>query len=195
MTWPGPRQSVQRILLVGRRVDVSIECNSPCCSYQGDAMSFAQMILPEFDQEMANTRKVLERVPEDKLDWQPHPKSHTIGWNAGHLAEMPGWVENTLSASSLDIAPVGGPQYQSPKVRSRREILELFDKNVAAAHKALAAATDDQVAQKWSLLKAGQPMFTMPRAAVIRGFVINHIIHHRAILCVYLRLNNVPDPG
>src|SRR5947209_9047448 len=145
-------------------------------------MSFAQTILPEFDQEMANTRKVLERVPEDKLDWQPHPKSHTIGWNACHLAEMPGWVVNTLNASSLDIAPVAGPQYQSPKLRTRREILDLFDKNVAAARKALAAATDDQVGQTWSLLKAGQTMFTMPRASVIRGFVINHIIHHRAIL-------------
>ena len=158
-------------------------------------MSFAQLILPEFEQEMANTRKVLERVPEDKLDWQPHPKSHTIGWNACHLAEMPGWVENTLSATSLDIAPPAGPQYQSPKIRTRREILELFDKNVAAAKKALAAATDDQVGQKWSLLKAGQTMFTMPRSAVIRSFVINHIIHHRAILCVYLRLNDIPVPG
>jgi uncharacterized damage-inducible protein DinB len=158
-------------------------------------MTYAQTILPEFDQEMANTRKVLERVPEDKLDWQPHPKSHTIGWNACHLAEMPGWVENTLNASSLDIAPAGGPQYQSPKLRSRREIVELFDKNVAAARKALAAVKDDQIGQTWSLLKAGQPMFTMPRSAVIRSFVINHIIHHRAILCVYLRLNNVPVPG
>jgi uncharacterized damage-inducible protein DinB len=158
-------------------------------------MSFAQLILPEFELEMANTRKVLERVPEDKLDWQPHPKSHTIGWNACHLAEMPGWVENTLAATSLDIAPLGGPQYQSPKHRTRRDILELFDKNVAAAKKALAGATDDQVGQKWSLLKAGQTMFTMPRSAVIRSFVINHIIHHRAILCVYLRLNDIPVPG
>jgi len=158
-------------------------------------MSFAQIILPEFEQEMASTRKVLERVPEDKLDWQPHPKSHTIGWNACHLAEMPGWVANTLSASSLDIAPPGGPQYQSPKLRSRKEILDLFDKNVAAAKKAIAAATDDQVGQMWSLLKAGQTMFSMPRSAVIRSFVINHIIHHRAILCVYLRLNNIPVPG
>ena len=158
-------------------------------------MSFSKIILPEFEQEMANTRKVLERVPEDKLDWQPHPKSHTIGWNACHLAEMPGWVENTLGATSLDIAPVGGPQYQSPKFRTRREILELFDKNAAAAKKAIAAATDDQVGQTWSLMKAGQTMFTMPRSAVIRSFVINHIIHHRAILCVYLRLNNIPVPG
>src|SRR5438270_7135225 len=89
-----------------------------------ESRNISQTILPEFDQEMANTRKVLERVPEDKLDWQPHPKSHTIGWNACHLAEMPGWVANTLGASSLDIAPKDGPQYQSPKLRSRQEILE-----------------------------------------------------------------------
>ena len=96
-------------------------------------MTFAEMILPEFDQEMASTRKVLERVPEDKLEWQAHPKSHTIGWNANHLAEMPSWVINTLSALSLDIAPPGSQPYQSPKLKSRQEILGLFDKNVAAA--------------------------------------------------------------
>src|SRR5947209_1546229 len=90
-------------------------------------MSYVATILPEFDQEMASTRKVLERVPEDKLDWQPHPKSHTIGWNANHLVEMPTWVMATLSATSLDIAPPGGPQYQSPKLRTRRELLETFD--------------------------------------------------------------------
>jgi uncharacterized damage-inducible protein DinB len=158
-------------------------------------MSYAEAILPEFDQEMAHTRKVLERVPDDKLDWKAHPKSNTIGWNANHLAEMPGWVMNTLSAPSLDIAPVGGPPYQSPKRGSRREILEVFDKNVAAARKALAAAKDAEMEQNWSLLKGGQTMFAMPRRAVIRNFVINHIIHHRAVLCVYLRLNNIPVPG
>jgi uncharacterized damage-inducible protein DinB len=158
-------------------------------------MSYAQTILPEFDQEMASTRKVLERVPDDKLNWRAHPKSNTIGWVANHLAEMPGWVTPTLSQTTLDIAPVGGPQYQAPKLASRREIVEQFDKNVAAARQALAAATDSQMDQSWSLLKAGAPLFTMPRHAVIRSFVINHIIHHRAVLCVYLRLNDIPVPG
>ena len=158
-------------------------------------MNYAETILPEFDREMANTRKVLERVPDDKLDWQAHPKSHTIGWNANHLAEILGWVEGTLTAPSWDIAPSGGEPYQSPKRTSRQEILDLFDRNVAAARKAIAAVKDDQLAQPWSLLKAGTPLFTMPRAAMIRGFVLNHLIHHRAILCVYLRLNNVPVPG
>jgi uncharacterized damage-inducible protein DinB len=158
-------------------------------------MNYVETILPEFDREMANARKVLERVPDDKLDWQAHPKSHTIGWNANHLAEILGWVEGMLTAHSWDFAPVGGEPYQSPKRTSRQEILDLFDRNVAAARKAIAAVKDDQMTQPWSLLKAGATLFTMPRAEVIRGFVLNHLIHHRAILCVYLRLNNIPVPG
>ena len=158
-------------------------------------MSYADTILPEFDREMASTRKVLERVPEDRLDWQPHPRSHTIGWNANHLAEIPGWAAGALTTAAFDVAPAGGPAYQSPKLTTRREILELFDRNVAAARKAIAAIKDDQMMQPWSLLKAGTPIFTMPRAAVMRGFILNHLIHHRAILCVYLRLNDIPVPG
>jgi uncharacterized damage-inducible protein DinB len=158
-------------------------------------MSYAETILPEFDHEMASTRKVLERIPEDRLDWQPHPKSHTIGWNANHLADIPSWVQSVLTSSSLDVAPADGAPYQSPKLAARQEILDLFDRNVAAAREALAAAKDEQVAQPWSLLQTGQPIFTMPKAAVIRSFVLNHMIHHRAILCVYLRLNDVPVPG
>jgi uncharacterized damage-inducible protein DinB len=153
------------------------------------------MILPEFDQEMASTRKVLERIPDDKLDWRAHPKSNTIGWNANHLADLPNWAVMTLAHSSLDIAPVGGPRYESPKLASRQKILEHFDRNVAAARQALAAAKDEDVVKPWSLLQAGNPIFTMPRAAVIRSFVLNHIIHHRAALCVYLRLNDIPVPG
>jgi DinB superfamily len=93
---------------------------------------------------MANTRKVLERVPEDKLDWQVHPKSHTIGWNANHLPEILGWVEGILTAPSWDFAPAGGEPYQCPKLTSRQEILDLFDRNVAAARKAIVAVKDDQ---------------------------------------------------
>jgi uncharacterized damage-inducible protein DinB len=158
-------------------------------------MSYAEMILPEFEQEMANTRKVLERVPDDKLDWRAHPKSNTIGWNANHLAEIPGWVEGTLTQSSWDVAPEGGKPYQSPKLGSRKEILELFDRNVAAARKAIAAVKDEDMSKTWSLLQGGKPLFTMPRTAVIRFFVLNHTVHHRAHLCVYLRLNDVPVPG
>jgi uncharacterized damage-inducible protein DinB len=157
--------------------------------------SYAQTILPEFDEETANTRKVLERVPEDKLDWRPHPKSNTIGWNANHLAEIPGWVEGTLTQTSWDIAPPGGEPYQTPKLATRREILELFDHNVAAAKQALAEVQDEAMGESWSLLHGGKPLLTMPRTAVIRSFVLNHLVHHRAILCVYLRLNDIPVPG
>ncbi|HYV39925.1 MAG TPA: DinB family protein [Gemmataceae bacterium] len=158
-------------------------------------MNYVATMLPEFDREMANTRKVLERVPEHKLDWQAHPQSHTIGWNANHLAEILGWVDGMLMTPSWDYAPIGGEPYQSPKLTSRQEILDLFDRNAAAARKAIAAAKEDQLTQPWSLLAAGKLVFTMPRGMVIRTFVLNHLIHHRAILCVYLRLNDIPVPG
>lgn len=158
-------------------------------------MSYAQTILPEYDQEMAGARKVLERVPEDKLDWRAHPKSNTIGWNANHLAEIPGWVEGTLAELTWDIAPVGGEAYRPPDLKTRQAILDLFDRNVAAARRAISAVREDELGKAWSLLQGGQPLITMPRAAVIRSFVLNHLIHHRAILCVYLRLNDIPVPG
>lgn len=158
-------------------------------------MSYAESVLPEFDQEMANTRKVLERLPDDKLDWQAHRKSHTIGWNANHLVDMVNWIVVVLAMPSLDIAPVGGERYQVPSLASRREIIEHFDRNVKAARAALAAAKDEQMSETWTLLKAGAPMMTMPRKMVVRSFVLNHIIHHRAHLCVYLRLNDIPVPG
>ena len=158
-------------------------------------MTYAETILPEFDQEMANTRKVLERIPDDRLDWQPHPKSHTIGWNANHVADLPNWLVETLTKPSLDIAPVGGEPYKFPKASSRQEILDVFDRNVAAARKAITQVTDEDASSMWTLAQGGKPIFTMPRSAVVRGMVLNHLIHHRAHLCVYLRLNNLPVPG
>jgi uncharacterized damage-inducible protein DinB len=166
-----------------------------CFSTEDRAMTYAAQILPEFDHEMANTRKVLERLPDDKLGWQPHAKSHTIGWNANHLAEIPGWVGPTLTATEWDIAPAGGEPYRSPQLASRQAIVALFDRNVAAARQALANVKDESLGQMWSLMKGGQTLFAMPRAAVIRSFVLNHTIHHRAILCVYLRLNDIAVPG
>src|SRR4029077_14509581 len=148
-------------------------------------MNHAETSLPEFDREMANTRKVLEPVPEDKLDWQAHPKSHTIGWDATHPAEILAWFEGVLRPPWGDVAPIGGDPYQSPKLTSRQEILDLFDRNVAAAPEGIAAVKDDDLTQPWSLLNAGTPLFTIPREMMIRKFVFNHLIHHRAILCVY----------
>jgi uncharacterized damage-inducible protein DinB len=156
---------------------------------------YAEMILPEFDQEMASTRKVLERVPEDKLDWKCHPKSNTIGWNANHVAEMAGWVKLTLEGTEFDISPAGGAPYKTPEFKTRQEILDFFDKNVAEAREAISRVKDEDLGVNWSLKQAGQTLFALPRAAVIRTFVLNHIIHHRAILTVYLRLNDIPVPG
>lgn len=158
-------------------------------------MGYAQSLLPEFDQEMASTRKVLERIPDGKFDWKAHPKSQTIGWNANHVADIPAWLTMVLTTPSLDIAPKSGPSYQSPKLNSTKDILDTFDKNVAAGRKALAEAKDEDVAKPWTLLQGGAEIFTMPRAAVIRSMVMNHLIHHRSHLCVYLRLNDVPVPG
>ena len=158
-------------------------------------MSIAKSMLPEFDQEMAGTRKTLERVPDDKLEWKAHPKSNTIGWVAAHLAEIPGWVQGTLEQDAWDINPVGGEPYRTPTATSRQQLLEIFDRNVAAARRSLEAATDEALMKPWSLVSGGQALFTMPRIAVLRGFVLNHTIHHRAILCVYLRLNDIPVPA
>lgn len=158
-------------------------------------MSQSQAILPEFDLEMANTRKVLERIPDDKLNWRAHEKSNTIGWVGMHLAEIPTWADLTLNHDSLDVAPPGGEPYRTAAPQSRQEILARFDKNVAAARAAIAAAPDEQFMKPWSLLKGGETIFTLPRGAVLRSFVLNHAIHHRAHLCVYLRLNGIPVPA
>ena len=158
-------------------------------------MSDTPDILADFDAEMSRTRQVLERVPDDKLDWQAHPSFNTIGWNANHLVEIVGWVAGTLSLPSWDIAPVDGEPYQSPKLATSAEILALFDQNVDAGRGAIRAATDEDLQQQWSLLAGGAPLFTLPRAAVLRNYVLNHLIHHRAHLCVYLRLNGVEVPG
>ena len=154
-----------------------------------------QALLPEFDMEMANTRKTLERVPDDKLGWKPHEKSMTMGRLVGHLAELPGWAAPTITQDNLDIAPPGGPVYQGVTAKSRKEALDLFDKHVSTARAAIASATDDQLMKPWSLLKGGKTLMTMPKVAVLRSFVMNHMIHHRAQLGVFLRLNNVAVPS
>ena len=158
-------------------------------------MPISQMLLPEFDMEMAKTRTTLERVPEDKFSWKPHDKSMSLGQLAGHLAEMPGWAAPTINTESMDIAPPGAPPYQPPKFESRKDILDLFDKNVAGARAAIVKASDESLGKPWTLLKGGQTIFTVPRIAVLRSMIMNHQIHHRAQLGVYLRLNNVPVPA
>lgn len=157
-------------------------------------MQISQAILPEFDNEMANTRKMLERVPEDKFGWKPHEKSMTMGRLATHVAELAGWVTTTLDSESFDFAPAGRP-YQPVTAGSKAELIEILDKNVKAARAALSAASDPAWLVNWTLLAGGKEIFSMPRIAVYRGVVMNHIIHHRGQLSVYFRLNEVPVPG
>src|SRR4051794_28664927 len=157
-------------------------------------MSYSQTILPEFDQEMASTRKVLERIPDDKLAWKAHPKSNTIGWNANHLADLPGWAVSIFTQPEYDFSPVGGPAYKTPSLQSTKAIVEAFDRNVASARKAIQSAKDESMNDMWTLRGGERVIFTMPRATVARSFLMNHIIHHRAILSVYLRLNDIPVP-
>ena len=158
-------------------------------------MKISDALLPEFDQEMANTRKTLERVPNDKLGWKPHPKSFGMGALATHIATMTGWTTDVVAKDNFDISPPGAPPYKEPELASQKELLETFDKNMKAARAAIASASDEHFLAPWSLLKGGQTLFTMPRVVCIRSFVMNHTIHHRAQLGVYLRLNDIPVPA
>jgi uncharacterized damage-inducible protein DinB len=158
-------------------------------------MPINEYILPEFDQEMGSTRKMLEHVPDSRFDFKPHTKSWNLQQLATHLSLLPSWGVVTLNQDSIDIAPPGQPPYQPPMAGSQKELLDSFDKNVKDARAAIAAATDETFFKPWSLLKGGQTLMTMPKAAVLRSFVINHIIHHRAQLGVYLRLLDIPVPG
>ncbi len=123
-------------------------------------MPISKMILPEFDHEMANTRKTLERVPDDKFAWKPHEKSTSLGGLSTHLANIPSWTAPTFDRDELDIAPPGEPPLRMAEAKSRAELLALFDKNVTSARAALEAAGDENWQGKWSLLMGGKPIFT-----------------------------------
>jgi uncharacterized damage-inducible protein DinB len=154
-------------------------------------MPFSETLLPEFDEEMKNTRKLLECVPDGKFDYQPHAKSMTLGRLATHVAELPSWTSYTLDLEVLDLQPDFKPNFAA----SRAELLELFDKSVAEARPKIAAATDEDWAVIWTFKFAGKTIMSMPRAVVMRGTIMNHLVHHRAQLGVYLRLNDVAIPG
>jgi uncharacterized damage-inducible protein DinB len=157
----------------------------------GESSQLSKALLPEFDHEMATTRRALERVPEDKLGWKPHDKSMTLGALATHLATINHWAEAIMGTESFDVATAP----PNPELKSRAEILAAFDENTAAARKAISAATDAQLFQPWTLLSSGNTIFTLPRVAVLRSFILSHQIHHRGQFSVYLRLNNVPVPS
>ena len=154
-------------------------------------MTISQILLPEFVQEMASTRKLLANLPEDKLEYKPHPKSMALGRLAGHVAEMPGWIAMLPGKDKLEIPPDWKPNIAT----SREQLLKAFDENVAAGHAALAGLSDEEFGQPWSLVFNGHTAFTLPKLAVTRSVILNHVIHHRAQLGVYYRLNDVAVPG
>ena len=158
-------------------------------------MTLAATLLPEFDQEMAATRRLLERVPDGISDWQPHPKSMKLGRLATHVAELPKWATHAIRLDELDIAPPGAPPYRGNILPTTAEILALFDANVAEARAALAGASDAEFAKPWSFKVTGKTFWTKPKYEVYRGTALNHLMHHRAQLGVFLRLRDVPIPG
>jgi uncharacterized damage-inducible protein DinB len=151
-------------------------------------MSFAESLLPEFDIEMATTRRLLERVPSDKGTWKPHPKSFALGHLAQLVCWMPGWIASTLNESSLDIALAPGYSFEPTET-----LLALFDENVRAAREAIIRSSDEDVALSWSLKRGKAVLFSGRRDVVVRNH-LRHLIHHRGQLTVYLRLIDVPIP-
>lgn len=154
-------------------------------------MAIADTLLPEFDREMTTTRKLLERVPDDKFDWKPHAKSMSLGQLAQHVATIPMWGSVTITTSELDV----GAAAQLPPMPTRSALLAAFDQHVSATRTALAAWNDAELAAPWTLKNHGQTVFTAPKAVVWRSFVVSHVIHHRGQLSVYLRMNDVPLPS
>jgi len=152
-------------------------------------MSISESFLPEFDQEMTTTRRLLERVPSDKGPWKPHEKSFSLGHLAQLVSRMPGWITLPMRETKLDLS--GAPSYGYETTES---LVQGFDRNVKEARGALAGARDQDFMVPWSLTLGDRVLFTLPRVAVVRQN-INHLIHHRGQLSVYLRLVNVPLPS
>jgi uncharacterized damage-inducible protein DinB len=144
---------------------------------------------------MANTRKTLERVPDGKFEWKPDPKSMSMGQLAVHITMIPLWGKMTMDTQSFDVNPPGGQAWKQPDLKTRAEILESFDKAVPELRAAIAGASDQALMEQWSLLNGGKTVFAMLRVAVMRAMIMNHLIHHRAQLCVYYRLNGVAVPA
>jgi uncharacterized damage-inducible protein DinB len=157
-------------------------------------MSIAESLLPEYDHELATTRRVLERVPEAEFAWKPHVKSMSLGQLAGHVANLPWWLSMTLAAPFYDLntgdkeSRLGGPS-------STAALLKEFDEKVKNARASLARTSDAEMMAPWTLKAGDHEIFTIPRVAAVRSFVMNHLIHHRGQLSVYLRLKDVPVPS
>ncbi|MGE0591865.1 MAG: DinB family protein [Vicinamibacterales bacterium] len=154
-------------------------------------MPIVDALLPEYDHEMATTRKVLERVPDDKFAWKPHDKSMSMQGLATHVATLTSWGKATIEHPTFDLAVPHTP----PQVNSRADLLRVFDETSAATRASLVGRSDAELLEPWSLKHGEQTILTMPKVGVLRSFVLNHLIHHRGQLSVYLRLQDVPVPS
>ena len=155
-------------------------------------MSIVDTLLPEFDQEMAATRRVLERAPEAAFSWRPHEKSFTLGELCTHLSQIPNWGVSVLSKDGYDLVRDAGPRAQAKTTVA--DVLATFDGFVSQARARLVGMTDGELRAIWSLARDGHTLMSLPRSAAFKSFAINHLIHHRGQLTVYLRLQNVPLP-
>lgn len=158
-------------------------------------MTFAESFLPEFEGEMTGTRSILALVPDSLMNWKAHESLHTIGWVSSHLVDIMSWAEVTMKETSFDVAPLGGPPHQFEIYESAEPLLPEFDKNLEVAKEMIGQGSDDDFLVAWSLKQGGEVLFTMPRQAIVKMFFLNHVIHHRAILVTYLRINGIECPG
>lgn len=157
-------------------------------------MSIAESLLPEFDRETGLTRQLLERVPNEKASWKPHPKSFSLGDLSLHIANLLTWAVSTMKETEFDINPPGGPGFVPLKFESIGSTQKTLDENVRTTRAVIAGATDGELMVMWTFKNGGKTVFSMPRIAVLRSFVMNHMIHHRGQLTVYLRELDVPLP-
>jgi len=155
-------------------------------------MKMKDSLIAEFERESQTTRRHLERLPDDKLDWRPHEKSFTAGGLASHIAELISWADSILNLDELDIDPATYKPYQASSVA---DLLKTFDDNVGACRQVLAGAADATLEQSWRFKMMGRLLFERPKAEVFRDFILSHVIHHRGQFSVYLRLLNVPVPS
>ena len=158
-------------------------------------MPFADGFLPEFDQEMKTTRSLLERVPLDKASWKPHGKSTALGALASHLASLASFGTLAVTKTEVDMSPPGAAPWKAPEYHTKEELLAAFDSNDASSRAAIDSLADGDLMTQWTLKHGGHTVLSMPRVAVLRTLLMNHIIHHRGQLSVYLRLNDVPLPS
>lgn len=156
-------------------------------------MNLTQLFLIELQNKAINTRKMLEGVPSESINWKPHEKSMTLGRLATHIGEMTGWVRLILKATELNFATMN---YKAPSIKSNADILAIYESNLADAIKVFEEVNDEAIYQEnWKLKQGDYVISEQPKHLVIRSMVLNHIIHHRAQLSVYLRLLDVPVPG